>query len=1160
MSELSSDVAARESSVAAEPAVGAPPDGRQSIAASSVPLGVSPPVMNPSSQNDFEQTRPADWYKDVVIYQMHVRSFFDSSGDGIGDFAGLTEKLEYVAALGVSAIWLLPFYPSPLRDEGYDIADYSTVNPMYGNLDDFKRFLDKAHRLGLNVITEMVINHTSDQHAWFQRARRAPKGSPERDFYVWSDTTEKYRDARIIFQDFEVSNWTWDHVAQQYYWHRFYSHQPDLNFESPAMQEALFKIVDHWFQMGIDGIRLDAIPYLYEREGTNCENLPETHAFLKRLRAHVDEHFPGRMLLAEANQWPDETSAYFGENDECHMCFNFPLMPRLFMAVQQEERFPIVDILQHTPAPPASSQWAIFLRNHDELTLEMVTDEERDAMYRFYMTDARARVNLGLRRRLAPLLRNDRRKMELMHSLLLSLPGTPVMYYGDEICMGDNIFLQDRDAVRTPMQWSSDRNGGFSRANPQRLFLPPITDPEYHYQSVNVETEEQSPHSFLWWIRRVLRLRQRYKSFSRGDIEFLFPQNPRVLAFLRKFEDETLLIVVNLSRFPQAVELDLGAYRGRAPVEMFGHSRFPLIGELPYLLTMGPHGFYWFEIEKPRNEESRRLPYELPIVRVASDWTDALRPPALDRLRDGFTAYLRMQPWHLASERTIRTVDVVDFVPLGAADEDGSNYAIVVLRVIYTAGDQHLYQLMLIATSEPRSQAIQQDRPHAAAVRVRTRTPAATWFVCDATAEAGFWERVAKSFASGGSASSQTGKIEWRPVGDMPAIDTVASASILPLWRSTYSRGAVAALDKLVFLKMFRRVEPGIHPEIEIGEAVASLDRPLACPKLRGSVRFRVTGLGDLVLGAAYEFITYERPLAELCREELMRALERISADRQLPTPRLDAPLSGVDASAPTTSADRSFGPLPNWFHVLGNSLAEIHLALAGLVERSEFAPEPFNEHYRRGISHGFRAQTARAFAALRTYLRLHPESPAAAQDVHFLSEEHRITERFAVLSNSTTPLVRVRIHGAPTLSEVLLQGDHLQIIDWGGNPSRPLSERRIKRSVFIDLARIDRSTRVAAVEAVTAWLAQVGYQDELAGKLRDWIQAWHRACTEALLNAYRAAVAGNMFVPEDDEEFRRTFDAYRLAAAVDDLTTSLEKNLAAQIGEAMAACRELLM
>ena len=522
-----------------------------------------------------------DWYRDAVVYELHVRSFSDSDEDGIGDFRGLIDRLDYLHDLGVTAIWLLPFYPSPLRDDGYDIADYRSVNPSYGSMRDVGRLIRAAHDRGLRVITELVLNHTSDQHPWFQRARRAPAGSRWRNFYVWSDTPERYRDARIIFKDFETSNWSWDPVAGQYYWHRFYSHQPDLNFENGEVRRALFSQVDHWFRMGVDGLRLDAVPYLYEREGTSCENLPETHGFLRSLRAHVDANFPNRMLLAEANQWPEDAAEYFGDGDECHMAFHFPLMPRLFMAIQMEDRFPIIDILQQTPELPDGCQWALFLRNHDELTLEMVTDEERDYMYRVYAHEHQARINLGIRRRLAPLLGNDRAKIELMNGLLLSLPGTPVIYYGDEIGMGDNIYLGDRDGVRTPMQWSGDRNAGFSRANPQRLFLPPIIDPEFHYETVNVETQAKNGGSLLWWMRRVLALRKRYEVFGRGDLEFLHPENRRVLAYLRRDEKRCVLIVANLSRFAQYVELDLSRFRGSEPVELFGQTHFPPIGELP---------------------------------------------------------------------------------------------------------------------------------------------------------------------------------------------------------------------------------------------------------------------------------------------------------------------------------------------------------------------------------------------------------------------------------------------------------------------------------------------------------------------------------------------------------------------------------------------------
>ena len=561
-----------------------------------------------------------DWYKDAIIYEVHVRAFFDSVTDGIGDFGGLTQKLPYLEDLGVTAVWLLPFCPSPLKDDGYDISDYTDVHRSYGTLKDFQRFMREAKRRGLKVITELVLNHTSDQHLWFQRSRRAPHGSRWRDFYVWSDTSDKYRDARIIFKDFESSNWTWDPVAKAYYWHRFYSHQPDLNWENPEVRKAMFAAMDFWFDMGVDGLRLDAVPYLFEREGTNCENLPETHTALKELRKHVDEKYEGRMLLAEANQWPEDAVAYFGNGDECHMAFHFPIMPRLFMGLRMEDRHPITEILRITPPIPENCQWAMFLRNHDELTLEMVTDEERDYMYRTYAQDRGMRINLGIRRRLAPLLENDRRRIELMNALLLSLPGTPVLYYGDEIGMGDNIYLGDRNGVRTPMQWSPDRNAGFSRANPQKLYLPVNIDPEYHYEALNVETQNNNSHSLLWWMKRMIAQRKQHPAFGRGKMEILFPGNRKILAFVREFEDEKILVVANLSRFTQCAELDLSKHREAVPVEVFGRNRFPAITEQPYLLSLGPHAFQWFHLQ-PREQSQESLSVtaraeEIPVLEV----------------------------------------------------------------------------------------------------------------------------------------------------------------------------------------------------------------------------------------------------------------------------------------------------------------------------------------------------------------------------------------------------------------------------------------------------------------------------------------------------------------------------------------------------------------
>lgn len=1099
-----------------------------------------------------------DWYKDVVIYQLHVRSFYDSNGDGIGDFPGLTEKLEYVASLGVTAVWLLPFYPSPLRDEGYDIADYSTVNPTYGTLDDFKTFLEAAHRLGLRVITEMVINHTSDQHAWFQRARRAPKGSPEREFYVWSDTPDRFPEVRVIFQDFETSNWAWDSIAQQYYWHRFYSHQPDLNFDNPKVRESILEIVDFWFGLGVDGMRLDAIPYLYERDGTNCESLPETHAFLKELRRHIDEEFPGKMLLAEANQWPDETAAFFGADDECHMCFNFPLMPRLFMALQQEERFPVVDILRHTPDPPPSSQWAIFLRNHDELTLEMVTEEERDAMYRFYATDPQSRVNVGLRRRLAPLLRNDRRKLELMHALLLSLPGTPVMYYGDEIRMGDNIYLRDRDSVRTPMQWSTDRNAGFSRSNTQRLFLPIVVDPEFHYQSLNVETEEQNPHSFLWWLRRVLRLRSHYPAFRRGDIQFLFPQNPRIIAYLRRRDDEIILVLANLSRMSQYVELDLNEYRGRTPIELFGRTRFPMIGDLPYMLTLGPYGFYWFRLDWPRGEEERRAPADLPVVRVAADWRDAFRRPAVDRTCDALRDHLEHQAWHLSPERTLRAVEVRDVVPLEGRDEDGASYVVLIVRAHYAEGEPALYQLTFVVAGENRAHTILHDRPTAGALRITVAKTGESWFLCDATAERGFWDRVRSAMTDGAANGRDQGRIErhWAEGVELlpPSSDATHGS---PTQRTSSSRGTVAVLDNTLFVKLFRRIELGIQPEIEMTTALAPHADTLPCPQLRGWWDYQRPDVGTIALGVVYAFIPHERSLADWCREDLARNFEIAAAIQDHKSDGASASHALVpNAELPTPPAT---APAQRIFTLLGRRLAEVHAALVDFEEPPAFVPEVFTTHYRRSLHFGFRSEANRALEQLREFVRRSESGRVIGPELEFLRNDKQIERCFGALLRSRTLLWRIRGHGALGTREVLLQGDDLQFVDWGGDPGRPFSERRIKRSAFDDLARLELAVRLTARNAAQKWPSQTKLTEDGIDRICVAADLWLKVGLSEFLASYRKGVEGSLLVPDDDAEFAELFDAFRLDTAIEGLLHALRNPDHDRVAQAVAVCNDIL-
>ncbi|HLH73542.1 MAG TPA: maltose alpha-D-glucosyltransferase, partial [Chloroflexota bacterium] len=754
------------------------------------------------------------WYKDAIIYEAHVRAFFDSDGDGIGDFRGLTEKLDYLQDLGITALWLLPFYPSPLKDDGYDIADYVNVHPSYGNLRDFKIFLREAHRRGLRVITEFVVNHTSAQHPWFQRARNAPADSVARNFYVWSDTAEKYQETRIIFQDFEHSNWTWDPVAGAYFWHRFYSHQPDLNFENPEVHRAVFQALDFWLGMGVDGLRLDAIPYLYEREGTNCENLPETHAFLRKLRRHVDAKYPDRMLLAEANQWPEDAVSYFGSGDECHMAFHFPVMPRLFMALRMEDRFPIIDILDQTPAIPENCQWATFLRNHDELTLEMVTDEERDFMYRVYAQDPEARINLGIRRRLAPLLGNHRGRIELMNGLLFSLPGAPVIYYGDEIGMGDNIYLGDRNGVRTPMQWSGDRNAGFSRANPQRLYLPVIVDPEYHYEAVNVETQQRNPHSLLWWMKRLIALRKRFKAFGEGSLEFLHPENRKVLAFLRRFQAETILVVANLSRFSQFVELNLTEFKGMVPVEMFGHTRFPVISDRPYLLTLGPHSFQWFTIEPDPvtigSQAGLVGERSLPTLSVDGEWLDVFQGKAKTRLEDALIGYLQERRWFGGKARQVKSAQIVEMIPVPF---DSTTAQLSLVLVEYTEGDPETYVLPLARATGEHAEQLRAYAPRAAVARLRRPGAHAepTELLYDALAEGSFGDslldaitrrRCFKGSAGELAASPSSTFRPTRGLAEVPPSATVATAE--------QSNSSLIFGDRLI-LKVYRRLGEGIN-------------------------------------------------------------------------------------------------------------------------------------------------------------------------------------------------------------------------------------------------------------------------------------------------------------------------------------------------------------
>ena len=803
--------------------------------------------------------RDSLWYKDAIIYQLHVKSFFDSDGDGVGDFKGLSRKLDYLQELGVSALWLMPFCRSPMRDDGYDISDYRAIHPAYGTLKDFRAFLKQAHERGLRVITELVLNHTSDQHPWFQRARRSKAGSPWRKWYVWSDTAQGFPEARVIFQDFESSNWTWDPVAGAYFWHRFYSHQPDLNYDNPKVRKAIHDIVDFWFGLGVDGLRLDAVPYLFEREGTNCENLPETHQFLKELRAHADAKFQDRILLAEANQWPEDAVAYFGEGDECHMAFHFPLMPRLFMAVHMEDSVPIRDILQQTPAISEPCQWAIFLRNHDELTLEMVTDEERDYMYRVYAQDPRMRINLGIRRRLFPLLGNHRRRTELVNALLFSLPGTPIIYYGDEIGMGDNVYLGDRDGVRTPMQWSTDRNAGFSQADPQKLFLPVIISPEYHCEVINVEVQKNNPHSVLWWMRRLISLRNKFKAFSRGSIEVLNPDNHRILAFVRRFQDERLLVVANLSRFVQYAELDLSSYQGMVPVELFGKAAFPAVQSTPYFLSIGPHSFFWFYLTPGQAavEAVSKTPEApvLPVLEVDPDWRHSF-PGKANRsaLEEALSVFVTRSPWLGSRSRPLKRTSIHEVFTL---IQESRQWYLVLLKAEYFGGDDELYAVPLTCADGPEAERLLIEHPSKAVATLKFKGGHATGLLADAAADPAFGALLLQAFYQ---RRHIPGKRWHLRATTTPAFRTLQpndgafpSARIMPVER----RNTMLRIRRPFHAQVHPTTIPGINPDLEIGRLLTEKGFP-HCAPVAGALELQ-TDKGELMTIAVLQgYVTHQ--------------------------------------------------------------------------------------------------------------------------------------------------------------------------------------------------------------------------------------------------------------------------------------------------------------
>ncbi|HYH17868.1 MAG TPA: maltose alpha-D-glucosyltransferase [Azospirillum sp.] len=1071
------------------------------------------------------------WYKDAVIYQLHIKAYFDANNDGIGDFAGLAQKLDYIQELGVTAVWVLPFYPSPLKDDGYDIADYREVNPSYGNMQDFRRFLRECHDRGLRVITELVINHTSDQHPWFQRARLAKPGSAHRNYYVWSDTDQRYQGTRIIFCDTEKSNWTWDPVAQQYYWHRFYSHQPDLNFENPRVMREVLNTMRYWLDLGVDGLRLDAIPYLREREGTNNENLPETHEVLKRIRAEVDKYYTDRMLLAEANQWPEDVLPYFGDpekgGDECHMAFHFPVMPRMYMALAMEDRHPIADIMRQTPDVPGNCQWAIFLRNHDELTLEMVTNDERDYLWNFYAADRRMRINLGIRRRLAPLLENDRRKIELLNSLLMSMPGTPVVYYGDEIGMGDNIYLGDRDGVRTPMQWSPDRNGGFSRADPARLYLPAIQDPIYGFQAVNVEAQQRSPSSLLNWMKRLIAVRQQRKAFGRGTFRLLYPGNRKVLAYVREYQqdgaDEIILCVANLSRSAQAVELDLKEWKARVPVEMLGRTVFPPIGDLTYLLTLPAYGFYWFalaaEADVPRWHESPPEPMpDLLTVVMRDGWHSVLSGRPLRELEeDVLGAFLPKQRWFAAKDQRIGTAQVTMAAEMPVSGTDG--FMLTRVDVGFSGGlsgdtaTQH-YFLPLAINWDP--EATSSGAPLLPYTLAKVRRGPTTGALYDGAHADGFALALLGALREGRELKATEGGVLFRPTARMADLDLGEAPEVRRIGVEQ-SNTSVLVGDQAV-VKVLRRLAPGQHPELEMGRFLTEVAGFANTPPLLGSVEHVADDGTPTALAVAQGFVRNQGDGWTTTVEYLERELDEI---------RL-----GVVRADDEMPDEEPFGLFLQLARTLGQRTAEMHRALAIETGDAAFDPEPVTPDDLRAWTQRARKQAEAAFAVLSATADRLSGSETRSEVERLLSRRDEVMARLDELAGQPVNAVKTRIHGDYHLGQVLRAQTDWYVIDFEGEPAKPLAERRAKRSALVDVAGMLRSFNYAAWAAVFR-LDDQALEQGAGSRIMEAARDWEWRTVAAFSEAYRTTLGDCPVWPDDDSAARRLLSVFLMEKAL---------------------------
>jgi maltose alpha-D-glucosyltransferase/alpha-amylase len=1072
------------------------------------------------------------WYKDAIIYELHIKAFNDSNGDGIGDFEGLIGKLDYLEKLGITAIWLLPFYPSPQRDDGYDIADYYTINPPYGDIIQFKTFLAEAHKRNLKVITELVINHTSDQHPWFQAARNAPKGSDERNYYVWSDNPEQYKDVRIIFQDFETSNWTWDPVAQQYYWHRFFHHQPDLNYDNPAVQQEVFNIINYWCDMGVDGFRLDAVPYLYEREGTNGENLNETHAFLKKLRRHVDDRYPGTLLLAEANMWPEDSASYFGNGDECQMNYHFPVMPRMFMALQMEDRYPVTDIYDQTPEIPDTCQWAIFLRNHDELTLEMVTDEERDYMYKMYVKDPKARINLGIRHRLAPLMENNRKKIELLNYLLFSLPGTPVIYYGDEIGMGDNFYLGDRNGVRTPMQWTSGRNAGFSNANPQQLYLPLITDPQYNYEGTNVEMQERDGSSLLWWMTRMINTRKKHNAFGRGDIRFIPVDNAKILAFTRTYKTETILVVVNLSRNAQPAEIDLETYKGMIPVEVFSKNEFPAIKDsTPYFFTLAAYDCAWFSLEASDKEQAS--PDTLSTLELHS-WDDLLDKNTLEELETNILPdYLLKMRWFGGKARSIYSVRIISPSEI---DTKGEVAYLMLLEVTYQSGLPELYQLPVALAKGGDADKVIESYPVAVIAKIDAGGEQGVLY--DALYSKDYQHFIFDNIVANTGISLANGELVFdssEEVLQYKKSNSEINAKILSAEQSNTS----LVYDNAYFLKIYRKVDQSVNPDLEITQYLTEQTTFRNIPSYAGSMKWK-HDQGTIVLAMLQNLIanngdawSYMLDRLDVFNENVL-VIDKDAAE--LPALEGDFINPCAYENIPSTIGQLLDPVVAERVRQLGQRTGEMHIALSQNAEASEFKPENFSLHYQRSLYSTFQSAVRSAFAGQTNNLkRLSSELQQEMQQVIGMRTD--ILNAYKKIYSKKLDVIKCRIHGDYHLGQVLFTGKDFIILDFEGEPAKTYSERRLKRSPLRDVAGMIRSFHYAAYGSI--FLNQ-RIQKEDVPKLIPYAEQWYHYMSGMFMEGYLETVKGQPFVPKDKDDQQTMIQTYLMEKAVYELSYEL--------------------